>query len=299
VSTPKQQHRLSPAFEADELIPPRGRDEDSENDGLTPTPSSPASPTTPKSISVSPPRRQNSWSSSHSNQIEPSWEMITVKKRYSPGDLFNASNTNVAATLNAIAAAGSKPFGSTPALRKVSLPKSSLAPANNDDDDEDEDWVNDAPQVIVARSISVTRANSQRKLLVRPTRGSSRTATAQIATIAAQHQQQLPTIVSPASTVSSAAAHSVASSGATSISSANSTNTSVSGADSGPVSPAERFGRLEAKKLDLRREIWGDSRDAVTKMDEQWREQRALTPQMCVVDDEENRKSVWGLIETA
>ena len=55
---------------------------------------------------------------------------------------------------------------------------------------------------------------------------------------------------------------------------------------------------MDAKKMDLRREIWGDSRDAVANADEKWKEKKALTPQMCVVE-EENRKSVWGLIETA
>jgi hypothetical protein len=65
------------------------------------------------------------------------------------------------------------------------------------------------------------------------------------------------------------------------------------------VSPIERLARLDAKNMDLRREIWGDSRDASSKADEQWKEKKALTPQMCMVEEEENRKSVWGLIETA
>jgi hypothetical protein len=209
------------------------------------------------------PIRQNSWESS-GHKREDSWEVITVKKRYSPGDLFSASTTNVAIL--------PIPVQAPPApTRKAPQPVSTKGgEAVSPNGDEEEDWFNEAPQVVVARSVSVKRANSQRKLLVRPIQSGSRTTVT------------TPSIISPASTSSTAL-------------SAATSATSFSGTSS-PVPVVVE--RLTGKKDELKREIWGDIRETALK-EEDVKEARALTPQMCVVENEGRVKSVWGMIETA
>jgi hypothetical protein len=288
VLTPMQQPKLSPAFEVDELAPSRPPTQDSDHQGLTPTPSSVGSPSTPKSITASPPHRKHSWASSHGDAA---WEMITVKKRYSPGDLFTASTTNVPSTMHGATIPLQSTFSAAPIQSSTPGPENSTKPASKGDDD---DWFADAPEVVVARTVSVTRANSQRKLFVRPVRGSSRAVTAAATPV---------TIASPASTTgSSVAAYSVASSIMTSRST-SSADTSVTSGSAGIERSVElddetKRARLEQKKMDLKKEIWGDSRDVVEiERDGRWDEHRAMTPRMCVVE-EDSRKSVWGVIES-
>jgi hypothetical protein len=216
-----------------------------------------------------------------------------VKKRYSPGDLFSASTTNVPATMHITPASVPPPLIPTaPTQAPAIAQQTSTSQPSKDNED---DWFADAPEVIVARTVSVTRANSQRKLFVRPpVRGSSRAVTASATPV---------TIASPASTTgSSTPAYSVASSIMTS-GSTSSADTSVTSGSAGNERVGEldedtKRAQLEQKKNDLKREIWGDSRNVVgIEKDGRWDENRAMTPRMCVVE-EESRKSVWGVIET-
>lgn len=290
----KRQHRLSPALETDELHPPKITSEESDGEGLTPTPSSPASPSTP-TFSHYPPVRKNSWETSSVGH-ENAWEMITIKKRYSPGDEFAASATNLLAAMKSVSSppppppppSRAPPSAPTPINTKVavdfsnspltSAQTSTLSPLSVDEED---DWICEAPQVVIARSVSVTRANSQRKLMVRPVRSTSRVAKAPILTIASP-SSSAPSFQSGAATNASL------------LLSPSSSTTSLPSTPRGAVVKGDD--RLQNKKLDLRREIWGETR--AVEQDEKWIEKRSLTPKMCVVE-EEVRKSVWGMIETA
>jgi hypothetical protein len=200
-------------------------------------------------------------------------------------------------------------------------PAGRSAAAGGDEDD----WFADAPQVAVARSLSVTRANSQRAIaVVRPVRSSSRQ-------VHANH-----ILSSRHAAVKLAAAQAQASSSTTSLlSSASSSSLSsagpvgavkpvagparpVDGPSPSPSSPAvvvvDGPSRSASRRQDLQRELFGErglgerrglSVAAVVSGvraagEERVREIGAqLTPRMCVVEEEENRKSVWGLIESA
>jgi hypothetical protein len=109
---------LSPAFEADELAL------DETDQGLTPTPSSPGSPTTPESGPHANPalmeHRHQSWDSKAGSTT---WEMITIGKSVEPGDILDDELLH-------------------------------------EDDIDDEEWLEKCkPQVAIARSMSVTKAN--------------------------------------------------------------------------------------------------------------------------------------------
>jgi hypothetical protein len=94
------------------------------HDGLTPTPSTPGSPSTPKSLSHNdayPSVRISDPFSTKSK--DPAWEMITIGKPLEPGDIMDDALLH-------------------------------------ESDIDDESWLSKSkPQVAIARSISVTRAN--------------------------------------------------------------------------------------------------------------------------------------------
>jgi hypothetical protein len=196
---------------------------------------------------------------------------------------------------------------------------------------DEDDWFAYAPQVAVARSLSVTRASSQRALtVVRPVRSSSR----QVVSIVnrsvgsggggaavkrvALASSSTASLVSSASLMSSSSlSSSASSSGAGAVKpvgvSARLVDSPLpaitvvdgSAASSGGDGPS----RSASTRQDLQRELFGErglgerrglSVGAGRAVVEQVREIGAqLTPRMCVVEEEENRKSVWGLIESA
>ncbi|KAF2663748.1 hypothetical protein BT63DRAFT_111269 [Microthyrium microscopicum] len=245
------EQKLSPAFEADEM-------DFDDRDGLTPTPSSPASPSTPKSIPSEPipddakslarSIRKNSWENTSSQNLsEHSWEMITVGKRLSPGDMLAR-----AAPVTHIASVAATPPVATP------------------DDDTDE-WLEEQPKISIARSLSVTKAGARQKLAVKPTRvGSQRKANPNAST-----EQVVATGVPKAVMVKPV-------------------QITVSQPDTS--APIARPGGLRRQVLhrDLTREIWGER-----ELNEQVQSNRAMMPNLCVVEEPENRKSVWGVIESA
>jgi hypothetical protein len=122
-----QDGSLSPALEVDELHL------DETDQGLTPTPSPPASPSTPKSASRDDPpmmkHHHGSWDSKAGSGETP-WEMITIGKSIEPGDILDDELLH-------------------------------------EDDIDDEDWLEKCkPQVAIARSMSVTKTS--RKVRVKP-----------------------------------------------------------------------------------------------------------------------------------
>jgi hypothetical protein len=179
--------------------------------------------------------------------------------------------------------------------------------------------------VAVARSLSVTRATSQRAIaVVRPIRSSSRQV--HVSHVVGGGEKKHAAVVGggqPYSSTTSLAS----SSSATSLSPSSSLSSAgavkaVGGRSvrlvDGPPSPAivvvgssNSSGApngSDSHREDLQRELFGERGLGERRglavggrtVEEKVREIGAqLTPRMCVVEEEENRKSVWGLIESA
>jgi hypothetical protein len=178
--------------------------------------------------------------------------------------------------------------------------------------------------VAVARSLSVTRATSQRAIaVVRPIRSSSRQV--HVSHVVGGEKKHAAVVGGgqPYSSTTSLAS----SSSATSLSPSSSLSSAgavkaVGGRSvrlvDGPSSPAivvvgssNSSGTpngSDSHREDLQRELFGERGLGERRglavggrtVEEKVREIGAqLTPRMCVVEEEENRKSVWGLIESA
>ena len=122
--------------------------EEKSRQALTPTPSEPSSPSTPKDGEAAQgPGQPDAWQFSLMDEDEPMWEMITIGKAAEPGDRISASDV-------------SRPL---PHARRPLPPRFDSAPkaAVRDPDD---DW-HYRGEVQVARSLSVTKA---KKHLLRP-----------------------------------------------------------------------------------------------------------------------------------
>ena len=181
---------------------------DSDENGRTPTPSSHGSPTTPKhnDVFAYPNTRLSDTSQSTDRSTEPSWEMITIGKPLEPGDLLDDELLH-------------------------------------EDDIDDEDWLaKTKPQVSIARSMSVTRANKE-KLVVKPVgRGSN----------------------------------------------------SIRGREKRREGASRAT--IEGRRNEIKRELLGDR--SLTGKNEKLVEKKSLTPTLHHVEDNGNRNSVWGLIES-
>jgi hypothetical protein len=238
--------------------------------GRTPSPTT--APATPKSIGqLSPPVRNDSWDL---NNGRDDWDFITVGKRYSPGDVFTLPSS-ISVTPVTLSRPGTRqgPGEAHPLAQAISHSDEETEPTPIVEEDvksplkvdDEEDWVCDAPEVIVARSVSVTRANSNR-LMVRPVRSSSRTS----------------------SQIQSINTTSTNSSAANSISIISSTTSVGSHVD-------DRNARILAKRNELRKEIWGTSRVDSTEIVNGPR----MRLDVKVVPGAEDRRSVLAIIETA
>jgi hypothetical protein len=238
--------------------------------GRTPSPTT--APATPKSIGhPSPPVRKDSWDLNGGRE---DWDYITVGKRYSPGDVFTLPSS-ISVTPLTLSRPGTRqgPDAQHPLAQAVShsdhdLPldlavEEDIKSSNAAEDDED--WVCDTPQVVVARSVSVTRANSNR-LMVRPVRSSSR---------AGLHVHSFNSSSTTSSSVTSP------------ISTVSSTTSVGSSID-------DRHARILARKNELRREIWGTSRIEGTEIVNS----PGMRLDVKLVSGAEERRSVLAVIES-
>jgi len=263
---PIRRHNTAPSMlsvpipQDQQLSPTFEADEMDPNDqGSTPTPSSPASPSTPTYLPPAP--VWTGQNASVKSLRKNSWDNDSARSLNGPWEFITVSKRLSPGDLSTKFV---KPATPEPTVRQSI------------------DWVvEERPQVSIARSLSVTKAGKRSNL--KPTRVNSRR-NAGTSTKYGPKLEKLKTSNSlpppvPAKDTTKGEA-----------------NASTKQVASPSLVVVRTGSRREDLQRDLTREIWGEH--GLSGVGSQVRENRALTPNLCVVEEVETRKSVYAVMES-